>query len=270
MPSPFPGMDPYIEGPAVWPDFHDSFIAYLREALNAALPAPYFASIRNRIWIEDSERRVEPDVDILHPPGWRNGSGGHSTDGGLAVADDVQTRPVFVDAPREVAKEWFAEIRTASGTERLVTTIEVLSPTNKTVGSIGRRKYRKKQKELLDSSTNLVEIDFLRAGTHSTAVPLDVARRKTGEFDYHVCVHRYANPAGYEVYPILLPETLPAIAIPLLEDHPDLKLSLQPLVDRCYETGQYARRVRYESEPPGPLTDDQRVWVAGRLTSSIA
>ena len=27
MPCPFPGMDPYIERPAIWPDFHDSVIA---------------------------------------------------------------------------------------------------------------------------------------------------------------------------------------------------------------------------------------------------
>ena len=69
MPSPFPGMDPYLEDSAVWPDFHNSFIAYLREALNAVLPAPLFCSIGNRVYIEESERRVEPDADILHPNG---------------------------------------------------------------------------------------------------------------------------------------------------------------------------------------------------------
>lgn len=43
MPSPFPGMDPYLENPEIFPDFHDSVITYLREYLQACLPEPYFA-----------------------------------------------------------------------------------------------------------------------------------------------------------------------------------------------------------------------------------
>ena len=56
MPSPFPGMDPWLEQPEVFPDVHDSLISYLREALNATLPAPYFANIATRVWVEISER----------------------------------------------------------------------------------------------------------------------------------------------------------------------------------------------------------------------
>jgi Protein of unknown function (DUF4058) len=38
MPSPFPGMDPYLESPRYWQDFHGSFITYAREALQSQLP----------------------------------------------------------------------------------------------------------------------------------------------------------------------------------------------------------------------------------------
>ena len=64
MPSPFPGMDPYLENPEIFPDFHDSVITYLREAVQASLPAPYFAALGRRVWIEVSRRSVGPDVQI--------------------------------------------------------------------------------------------------------------------------------------------------------------------------------------------------------------
>ncbi len=38
MPSPFPGMDPYLEDPAFWEDFHDRFVTYWSDVLNGSLP----------------------------------------------------------------------------------------------------------------------------------------------------------------------------------------------------------------------------------------
>ena len=66
MPSPFPGMDPYLENPEIFLDFHDSFITYLRENLQANLAAPYFAAIGRRTWIEVSRRSIGPDVEVRH------------------------------------------------------------------------------------------------------------------------------------------------------------------------------------------------------------
>ena len=66
MPSPIPGMDPFLEDPAVFPDLHDNLIAELN-AINAQLPPPYYASSASRVWIEPSQRRVEPDVNVLRP-----------------------------------------------------------------------------------------------------------------------------------------------------------------------------------------------------------
>ena len=32
MPSPFPGMDPYLEAPQIWPDYHpDYYGAFVRD-----------------------------------------------------------------------------------------------------------------------------------------------------------------------------------------------------------------------------------------------
>ncbi len=76
MPSPFPGMDPYPESPEVFPDFHDSFITYLREALQAELPAPYFAALGRRLWIEASRRSIGPDLEVR-----RGRTSGHASRG---------------------------------------------------------------------------------------------------------------------------------------------------------------------------------------------
>ena len=65
MPSPFPGMDPYLENPENFPDFHDSFITYLRENVQANLPLPYYAALGRRVWIEASRRSMGPDEHVI-------------------------------------------------------------------------------------------------------------------------------------------------------------------------------------------------------------
>ena len=67
MPSPFPGMDPYLEDPEIFPDFHDSFITHVRERIQERLPPPYIAALGRRAWIEVSERFIGPDVQVVRP-----------------------------------------------------------------------------------------------------------------------------------------------------------------------------------------------------------
>ena len=58
MPSPFPGMDPYLEG-SLWPDVHGSLIYTIRAGLSAKLPKGYFANIDQYVWLgEDGRRHV--------------------------------------------------------------------------------------------------------------------------------------------------------------------------------------------------------------------
>jgi hypothetical protein len=64
MPSPFPGVDPYLEDPEIFPDFHDSFITYLRENVRASLPEPYYAALGRRVWIAASRRSIGLDVSL--------------------------------------------------------------------------------------------------------------------------------------------------------------------------------------------------------------
>src|SRR5438270_61078 len=125
------------------------------------------------------------------------------------------------------------------------TTHGTLRPANKTPGNPGRDSYRDKQREILAGPTHLIEIDLLRGGAHATAVPRDLAVARAGEFDYHVCVHRFDRPNLCFLYPIRLEQRLPNIAIPLLPGDPDVPLSLQAVFDRAYDEGPYSRVIDY-------------------------
>ena len=268
MPSPFPGMDPFLEDPAVFPDLHDSLITYLREALNATLPPPYFAGIASRVWVESSRRRIGPDVNVLRPDAPLNG-GESAGGGGAAVAEAVATEPHVIRLAQEEVRETFLEIYAQPGGERLVATIEVLSPANKTPGDHGRTPYLQKQREVLQSQVHLVEIDLLRGGVPTTAVPVHAAVTAAGFFDYHVCVHRWDLDDTFYFYPIQLQGPLPVVSAPLLAGDAPAHFSLKAVLDRAYDSGQYRRRVRYRDEPPAPpLRPDQAAWVEQTLRTA--
>ncbi len=51
MPSPFPGMNPYLEQADVWQDFHQSFIPLLRQLLAEQVRPKYLVKIEEQIFI---------------------------------------------------------------------------------------------------------------------------------------------------------------------------------------------------------------------------
>ena len=136
MPSPFPGMDPWLEDPAIFPDLHDRFILGLSDALNAAMPPGYVSITRMIVWTEKAQRRV-PDVSLF-------GRRPQPTGGGTAVLASAGMYPLGHRVARVRREESYLEV-TAPGTRRLVTAVEVLSPSNKARGSEGRLAYLKKR-----------------------------------------------------------------------------------------------------------------------------
>lgn len=257
MPSPFPGMDPYLEHPDVFPDFHDRFVTYVSDAVQARVPAPYYAALGRRAWIEVSERFVGPDVDVVRPRMASTQSGGT-----VAVADRPTTEPLVIRVPHDERVEPLVEIYMGRRSERrLVTTIEVLSPTNKAPGEHGRDLYLRKQQEVLHGKVHLVEVDLLRGGQHTTAVPRDRLESKSGRFDYHVCIHRFDNLEDYFVHPIQLAQPLPRIRIPLLPGDGEVGLDLQEVFQRTYDAGPYCREIDYREDTPAPpLSPEQETW----------
>jgi hypothetical protein len=261
-------MDPYLENPEIFPDLHDSLITYLRANLQSNLPPPYYAAIGRRVWIEASRQSIEPDVHVLRTGVARQVPS--PTSGATAVANRSAARPVIVKVLHDEFREPFLEIYAGTGdSKRLVTSIEVLSLSNKTPGEQARELYLRKQRELLASKVNLVEIDLLRKGYHSTAVPLEPALAACGHFDYHVSVHPFDDVETYYVYPMSLKEPLATIEVPLLPGDAAIALDLQAVFDRCYDAGPYAREIDYSDSQIVPALDaKQAAWVMEILRNS--
>jgi hypothetical protein len=261
MPSPFPGMDPFLENRLIFPDFHDGFVAYLREAIQPSLPEPYYAALGRRVWVEISERFVGPDVNVIVRRSQRPSLPSNLST--IASATFEVTRPVVVTVPHDEQSETIVEIYVGRGSDRrLVTSIEVLSPINKHPGEKGRDLYLRKQAELLDSQCHLVEIDLLRGGTHTTAVPENRLKQKVPSFAYHVCAHHFDHFEDFLIYPIQLADPLPTISIPLLPGDGEVPVSLQQVFERTYAAGPYHREINYSETVPLPnLTIEQMQWV---------
>jgi hypothetical protein len=261
-------MDPYLESPDWFPGLHGSMIIFIKGLLQQNLPEFYYADSSQRVWLEYSHRKVEPDVQVVHAvkrKGLRSGRGG-----GLAIAVRRPAAPLVLTLEtieHGPFHESFVEIRRRKGKQsRLVTSIEVLSPSNKTPRNPSREKYLTKQREILDSEVHLVEIDLLRGGTHTSAAPRALAKVKAGPFDYHVSIHRFDRPNDYFLYPILMTERLPTIAIPLLPGDPDVMLDVQAAFDQAYDFGPYEREIVYGEDPVVPsLNTDRAEWAAKLL-----
>ena len=283
MNSPFPGMDPYLEHPNRFPDFHNQFLTDLRALIQQALPRDYLARTACRTWLEISERSIEPNISVFHPQGFRRASNpngpGRSAGQPDAASRLERDRALPVAPPRapiiptdlEEREEILLEIRLGRGDEtRVVTCIELLSSGNKSFGSAARKSYLQKQTEVLNSRAHLVELDFLRGGAWTTAVSEERAREFGGEFDYDISIHRWYCRGEFVLYLIRLEQSLPEIGIPLLPEHGEVRVDLQEAFARSYAAAAYDREIRYDTdEPEPPLPDDRREWAQDVICAAL-
>jgi hypothetical protein len=253
----FPGMDPYLEDPQVWPGIHNRFIVYLADYLQTRLPPRYIAGVNERVFVEGPDREVIPDSWVRRHPG--------DTTGGVAVAE-ADAPDIVEILPLEV-HESYVEILDLQSGQQLVTAIEIVSPTNKYEGP-GRTSYRTKQREVLGSRTHLVEIDLLRRGPHVLAVPEHAVRGRF-TYDYLCCVNRAEGTRGrYQVYPRRLPDRLPRIASPLAEGDPDVVLDVQAVLAQVYESGRYRERLHYDEPCRPALPAADQAWANERIAAA--
>ncbi|HKI31028.1 MAG TPA: DUF4058 family protein [Gemmataceae bacterium] len=256
MPSPFPGMDPYLEDPAFWSDFHATFINYWREALADLLPAHYEARIDEKvrlIEVAPSRRKlIEPDVAVTQRRPSRTPS---PAPAGAATLEPV-TIPLVIE---EETHERYIEI--LHRPERsLVAVLELLSPANKE--EPGRSDYLAKRNALVRHPIHLVEVDFLIAGRR---LPLE---NPLPPGDYYALVSRGDRRPDCDVYAWTLRQRLPSIPIPLLSPDPDVWLDLAAVFATTYERGRYARSLDYTSPPLVVLDDETRRWVMEQARGS--
>jgi hypothetical protein len=250
VPSPFPGMDPYIEQPRLWPDFHNDLAAEIRAYLNQFIQPRYVARMRPHVAyevIEVTETRehdIQPDASICQPqpPGRELGPG--------TPALTITPAPITSLIPQEVPLRLMSvEIR-LSGTDQLVLAIEILSPANKRVGHQTHRKYQRKRRDLLRSTAHFLEIDLLRAGQRP---PL---ARPVPPSAYRIMLSRTARRPTVEVWPIQLSDSLPVLPIPLLTPDPDVALDLGAVVASVYDRGGTGTLIDYTEPPPPPALSE--------------
>lgn len=253
MPSPFPGMDPYLE--ARWSDVHAALCPAIRAALQPLLPAGLRARANEEVLLEASggERlgRFEADAVVVEgkpradpprPVGARTG--------GLV-------EPILVEKLRPLRVDRWVQIIDTTNGNQVVTAIKVLSPWNKRSGTLNRR-YRRKLERYLDAGVNVVELDLLRSRrTRLEVTEADVPPDRRAP--YYACLHRAAAPGRWEVYPIPLRQPLPPIPVPLRPADADVMLELQPIISRIYDEGAHDD-INY-NEPPSPrLAADDAAW----------
>ena len=252
MASPFPGMDPYLESPVIWPDVHHELISEVRAALNANLRPRYVARVELRVYISDDDdpgrQALVPDVRVEKGPK-RRGPRRPPQESALAITEPLII-PTLMD---EEIEEAFLKI-THVESESLVTVIEVLSPTNKIRGSRGRTSFMAKRHEILNSEAHWVEIDLLRAGLPSVTDP------PLRPSDYRILISRADQRMRTRFWPIGVRQELPVIPIPLRGKDPEAALDLGAVFRTVYERAAYDVSLDYRQDPQPPLKGDDAKW----------
>jgi hypothetical protein len=251
MPSPFPGMDPYLEFASGWPNVHYSIITGLRDALQAQLRPRYWVSIEERVYIADAELAIgRPDAVVVD-----RGMGHRPAEAGIAVLSlGIE---VYVPAA-EAVHEPYLEVRRPGPSKEVVTVIEVLSPANKRGGS-GRDQYLEKRGRVHGSAANLVEIDLLREGRRMPSLGPGTVR------DYGVLVCRAATRPRARLHPFSVREPIPTFAVPLASADPDAPLDLSRVLSEIYDRGGFDLVLDYAQPPEPPLAEEDAAWADALL-----
>jgi hypothetical protein len=240
MKSPFPGMDPYVEAHYqghLWPDFQGHLLALIKDVIVASLPENYVAQTQQRVYhhlTTDRDTQAEPAM----------------------ATSDPQTLRAF---EAEEYRQGFLEIYEVEPEWRLVTCIEVLSPSNKRPNTAGWDLYLRKRQALLLGEASLVEIDLLRGGTRMPMYD------DWPDSPYVLTVCRREKAPFCKVWRGYFDRPLPTIPAPLSAPHPDVTLELQPMIDAVYTISRYHLRIDYTRPLTPPLSEEQAAWLARRL-----
>jgi hypothetical protein len=244
-------MDPYLE--ARWSDFHATFIALLKEALQPSLPRSLRARTEERVLLEEADdewsQAWKPDVTVVDTGLRERGQ----SPSGAAVAVPA---PIYLELLNVPLIDRFVQIVDVTNGNRIITAIEVLSPWNKSSGRLNRD-YLRKLDDYGRAGVSLVEIDLLRSSReHLKVKEADIP--ENSRQPYLVSLRR-AWIKRWEVYPMGLRQALPAIPIPLREMDQEIVLPLQPLIDRVYNAGGHDD-INYKEAADPPLAGDDAAW----------
>jgi hypothetical protein len=262
-------MDPYIESRGLWEDFHEKLIAEIERAAASTVPDRYLVRIGERSYIVlataadlDPDRwSMQADVAITQPSSKpqraRRGVPAHP----VAIADEegAVAMHAFVDTQFQ---ESFVEIHALRPERRLITTIEILSPSNKRYESVGWNQYARKRSAHMEGVANLVEIDLLRGGTRMPMM------EPWPDSPYYLLMCRRSKAPKCTVWPAFFDRPLPNLRIPLAPPDEDVSLPLQPMIDAIYDRSRYGVEIDYRQPCHPPLAPACVEWLQQRLSEA--
>ncbi|MEH2307488.1 DUF4058 family protein [Nostoc sp.] len=255
MPSPFPGMNPYLENPEFWAEVHSRLIIVIADVIAPQLRPKYRVAVEKRVYQMTDENSILvgiPDVVV-----GRSLTNTEKEPSNIAIAAPL-TKPITVNLPiLEEVREGYLEVREVA-TGEVVTVIEILSPKNKRTGE-GRKAYESKRQQVLSSLTHLIEIDLLRGGE-----PMPILGNQI-KSDYRILVSRSEYRPKAELYPFGLQEQIPTFLLPLRQGDTEPLLDLQALIDGVYDRAGFDLVIDYSGEPVPPLGEVYSVWVSELL-----
>ncbi len=253
MPTPFPGMDPYLEHPALWKEVHTGLSVAIADALGPQIRPRYRVSVERRTYLmtltpNDYELVSKPSAPVTLPP-WQ-------ASGAVPVNTSIGVMPRVAELPTPVETiERYLEIRDVV-TGDVITTIELLSPANK-ASRTGQEQYARKRNEVLGNTTNLVEIDLLRAGE---PFPFYLSG-EDARSDYRIVVSRVQHRPRADVYLFGLRDPIPDVPVPLQPGEVEPVLPLNQILHQLYDRAGYDLAVNYQKSPGPPLSDESAHWV---------
>lgn len=255
MPSPFPGMDPYLEGPNFWPEVHSRLMVEIADVLVPQLRPKYRVALEKRVYESSGNESVLvgiPDVIVQRRQPTSQG------DSNVAVATPPTQNPLPVEVPMTMEfREAYLEVREMA-TGEVVTAIEVLSPANKRRGK-GREIYEEKRSRIFGSRTHLVEIDLLRGGEPMPVLGNDM------EAHYRILVSRGDRRPHADLYLFNLTETIPTFPLPLRSGDTEPIIDLTQLLNHLYDRAGYDFVIDYGKEPIPALAESEAGWVDAQL-----
>jgi hypothetical protein len=269
MPSPFPGMDPFLEINPRWECFHGWFMRELaRQSLPTAQALDCWIDVERTIYQQLPSGEViivgRPDdlvgasFDRFDSSAWQESQ---EFAGGVALLAPKAVHEVVLDYDTmERVRQDYLVVRELGRFQRVLAVVEVLSPANKEGTYMPR--YREKRRRYLESRAHFMEIDLLRDGQNP-------ARNLFPELPpsaYFVFVARKTDCGrNEEGYPIALRDPLPAIGLPLGPPRPDLPLDLAAAFRSAYDLSVRPGSIDYHQETPPspPLDQDDLRWVSG-------
>jgi hypothetical protein len=238
-------------------------IGELERSLASLVPDRYAVRTGERAYVAiggpsgDEGHEFLPEVALASAPGPKaNRPAATAT----PEAGEPEAAPVLMQALFEAEyREVFLEIHQTDRERRLVTGIELLSPSNKRPGTKGWRLYHRKRQVYLRGRAHFVELDLLRRGRR-----MPMAGRWP-DTPYYLLVCRRHEAPRCTVWPAHFLRPLPILSIPLAAPDPDISLALQPLVDAVYARSHYDRDLDYRRALHPLLSPSDAAWPEQRL-----